>query len=54
MVLNKWKIMHSFQVAASKNLRMWLTKVRKIKSIYHTLNLFNIDVTQVKLEKINF
>ena len=33
------------QVAASKNVRMWLTKVRKIKSIYHTLNLFNIDVT---------
>lgn len=35
-----------FEVAASKNVRMWLTKVRKIKSIYHTLNLFNIDVTQ--------
>lgn len=35
-----------FQVAASKNVRMWLTKVRKIKSIYHTLNLFNLDVTQ--------
>ncbi|VDM32934.1 unnamed protein product [Toxocara canis] len=34
------------QVAASKNVRMWLTKVRKIKSIYHTLNLFNLDVTQ--------
>ena len=34
------------QVAAAKNVRMWLTKVRKIKSIYHTLNLFNIDVTQ--------
>ncbi|VDM57570.1 unnamed protein product [Angiostrongylus costaricensis] len=35
----------SIGVAASKNVRMWLTKVRKIKSIYHTLNLFNIDVT---------
>ncbi|ETN78478.1 V-type ATPase subunit family protein [Necator americanus] len=35
----------SSSVAASKNVRMWLTKVRKIKSIYHTLNLFNIDVT---------
>ncbi|VDN36267.1 unnamed protein product [Gongylonema pulchrum] len=37
---------HRVLVAASKNLRMWLTKVRKIKSIYHTLNLFNLDVTQ--------
>ncbi|KAK5981047.1 V-type proton ATPase subunit a [Trichostrongylus colubriformis] len=36
---------HRVLVAASKNVRMWLTKVRKIKSIYHTLNLFNIDVT---------
>ena len=39
---------HRVLVAASKNVRMWLTKVRKIKSIYHTLNLFNIDVTQVR------
>ncbi|CAI4231127.1 unnamed protein product [Auanema sp. JU1783] len=37
---------HRVLVAASKNVRMWFTKVRKIKSIYHTLNLFNIDVTQ--------
>ncbi|UMM24892.1 hypothetical protein L5515_004911 [Caenorhabditis briggsae] len=37
---------HRVLVAASKNVRMWLTKVRKIKSIYHTLNFFNIDVTQ--------
>uniref|UniRef100_A0A9J2P8T7 V-type proton ATPase subunit a n=1 Tax=Ascaris lumbricoides TaxID=6252 RepID=A0A9J2P8T7_ASCLU len=37
---------HRVLVAASKNVRMWLTKVRKIKSIYHTLNLFNLDVTQ--------
>ncbi|GMR40010.1 hypothetical protein PMAYCL1PPCAC_10205, partial [Pristionchus mayeri] len=37
---------HRVLVAAAKNVRMWLTKVRKIKSIYHTLNLFNIDVTQ--------
>ncbi|WKY01211.1 hypothetical protein Q1695_015316 [Nippostrongylus brasiliensis] len=36
---------HRVLVAAAKNVRMWLTKVRKIKSIYHTLNLFNIDVT---------
>ncbi|EYB86679.1 hypothetical protein Y032_0275g1067 [Ancylostoma ceylanicum] len=38
---------HRVLVAASKNVRMWLTKVRKIKSIYHTLNLFNIDVTHL-------
>ncbi|PAV57452.1 hypothetical protein WR25_17451 [Diploscapter pachys] len=37
---------HRVLVAASKNLRMWLTKVLKIKFIYHTLNLFNFDVTQ--------
>uniref|UniRef100_A0A915PKI0 V-type proton ATPase subunit a n=1 Tax=Setaria digitata TaxID=48799 RepID=A0A915PKI0_9BILA len=37
---------HRVLVAAAKNVRMWLTKVRKIKSIYHTLNLFNLDVTQ--------
>jgi V-type H+-transporting ATPase subunit a len=33
-------------VAAAKNIRNWFIKVRKIKSIYHTLNLFNLDVTQ--------
>ncbi|PAV63356.1 hypothetical protein WR25_24550 isoform B [Diploscapter pachys] len=37
---------HRVLVAASKNLRMWLTKVLKIKFIYHTLNLFSFDVTQ--------
>jgi V-type H+-transporting ATPase subunit a len=37
---------HRVLVAAAKNVRMWFTKVRKIKSIYHTLNLFNLDVTQ--------
>ena len=31
--------------AASKNIKMWFVKVRKIKAIYHTLNLFNLDVT---------
>lgn len=25
---------------------MWMTKVQKIKAIYHTLNFFNLDVTQ--------
>ncbi|KAH8851286.1 V-type proton ATPase 116 kDa subunit [Schistosoma japonicum] len=30
---------------AAKNLRIWFIRVRKIKGIYHTLNLFNLDVT---------
>ncbi|CAH8479215.1 unnamed protein product [Heterobilharzia americana] len=30
---------------AAKNLRTWFIRVRKIKAIYHTLNLFNLDVT---------
>ncbi|XP_035221323.1 V-type proton ATPase 116 kDa subunit a1-like isoform X2 [Stegodyphus dumicola] len=33
-------------VAAAKNIKSWFVKVRKIKAIYHTLNLFNLDVTQ--------
>lgn len=32
--------------AAAKNTRVWFIKVRKMKAIYHTLNLCNIDVTQ--------
>lgn len=32
--------------AASKTLRVWFIKVKKMKAIYHTLNLCNIDVTQ--------
>lgn len=27
-------------------MKNWFIKVRKIKAIYHTLNLFNLDVTQ--------
>lgn len=37
---------HRILVASSRNLRTWLTKVRKIKAIYCTLNYFNFDVTQ--------
>ncbi|KAH7726701.1 v-type proton ATPase subunit a isoform 1-like isoform 2 [Aphelenchoides avenae] len=37
---------HRVLVAAAKNVRLWMTKVHKIKAIYHTLNLFNLDVTQ--------
>lgn len=33
-------------MAAAKNIKTWFIKVRKIKAIYHTLNLFNLDVTQ--------
>lgn len=33
-------------VAAAKNIKVWFIKVRKIKAIYHTLNMFNLDVTQ--------
>ena len=37
---------HRVLVAASKNIKVWFMKVRKIKAIYHTLNMFNLDVTQ--------
>lgn len=31
--------------AAAKNLNNWFVRVRKMKAIYHTLNLFDLDVT---------
>eukprot|EP00117_Sycon_ciliatum_P047223 scpid96574/ scgid33746/ V-type proton ATPase 116 kDa subunit a isoform 1; Clathrin-coated vesicle/synaptic vesicle proton pump 116 kDa subunit; Vacuolar adenosine triphosphatase subunit Ac116; Vacuolar proton pump subunit 1; Vacuolar proton translocating ATPase 116 kDa subunit a isoform 1 len=39
---------HRYRVlqAVAKNFRAWSIKVTKIKSIYHTLNLFSVDVTQ--------
>ena len=37
---------HRVLVAAAKNIKVWFIKVRKIKAIYHTLNMFNLDVTQ--------
>ncbi|XP_022669236.1 V-type proton ATPase 116 kDa subunit a-like isoform X2 [Varroa jacobsoni] len=37
---------HRVLAAAAKNIQNWVVKVRKIKAIYHTLNLFNLDVTQ--------
>lgn len=37
---------HRVLVAAAKNIKVWVIKVRKIKAIYHTLNMFNLDVTQ--------
>lgn len=36
---------HRVLDAAAKHLRTWFIKIRKIKGIYHTLNLFNFDVT---------
>lgn len=32
-------------VAAAKNMRNWLVKIKKIKAIYCCLNQFNLDVT---------
>jgi len=37
---------HRVLVAAAKNIKVWFIKVRKIKAIYHTLNMLNLDVTQ--------
>ncbi|KAG8192050.1 hypothetical protein JTE90_025316 [Oedothorax gibbosus] len=31
---------------AAKSIKLWLIKVRKVKAIYHTMNLFNQDVTK--------
>lgn len=31
---------------SSVNLRTWIYRVRKMKAIYHTMNLFNIEVNQ--------
>ncbi|XP_062612232.1 V-type proton ATPase 116 kDa subunit a 1-like isoform X1 [Saccostrea cucullata] len=37
---------HRVLVAAARNIKIWFIKVRKIKAIYHTLNMLNLDVTQ--------
>lgn len=37
---------HRVLVAAAKNVKNWFVKVRKIKAIYVSLNMFNLDVTQ--------
>uniref|UniRef100_A0A0N7ZD47 V-type proton ATPase subunit a n=1 Tax=Scylla olivacea TaxID=85551 RepID=A0A0N7ZD47_SCYOL len=37
---------HRVLVSAARNIRAWMMKVWKIKSIYHTLNMFNLDVIQ--------
>ena len=30
----------------AKSIKIWFTKVRKIKGVYHTMNLLNLDVTR--------
>ncbi len=40
---------HRLLLTGARNLRNWYTKVRKIKAIYHCLNLFSFDVTQKAL-----
>ncbi|XP_071943511.1 V-type proton ATPase 116 kDa subunit a 1-like isoform X2 [Antedon mediterranea] len=39
---HRQRVLHS----AASNIRLWFIKVRKLKAVYHTLNLFNLDVTQ--------
>ncbi|XP_015795690.1 V-type proton ATPase 116 kDa subunit a isoform X1 [Tetranychus urticae] len=36
---------HRVLVAAAKHIKNWIIKVRKIKAIYLTLNMFNLDLT---------
>ncbi|XP_045028885.1 LOW QUALITY PROTEIN: V-type proton ATPase 116 kDa subunit a1-like [Daphnia magna] len=40
---------HRVLVAAAKHLRTWIVKVRKIKGIFHTLNMLSVDVTSKAL-----
>ncbi|XP_078378237.1 V-type proton ATPase 116 kDa subunit a 1-like isoform X3 [Oculina patagonica] len=37
---------HRLLVTVAKNINQWFIKVKKIKAIYHTMNMFNLDVTQ--------
>lgn len=39
---------HKFRLlqVVSKNINNWSVKVKKIKAVYHTLNLFNYDITK--------
>ena len=34
---------------AAKSIKLWFGKVHKIKAIYTTMNLFNLDINQVNL-----
>ncbi|XP_071943516.1 V-type proton ATPase 116 kDa subunit a 1-like isoform X2 [Antedon mediterranea] len=47
MVLNKtYDHRQRLLVETATTLQVWFIKVNKMKAIYHTLNLFNLDVTQ--------
>ncbi|XP_054163547.1 V-type proton ATPase 116 kDa subunit a 1-like [Oppia nitens] len=37
---------HRVLLASAKNLRNWFIKVRKMKAIFHSMNMFAFDVTQ--------
>jgi len=37
---------HRVLLAAAKNIRNWFIKVRKMKRVYHTMNMFNVDLTR--------
>ncbi|KAK2570230.1 V-type proton ATPase 116 kDa subunit a 1, partial [Acropora cervicornis] len=37
---------HRLLLTVAKNINQWFIKVKKIKAIYHTMNMFNLDVTQ--------
>lgn len=37
---------HRLLMTVEKNINQWFIKVKKIKAIYHTMNMFNLDVTQ--------
>ncbi|XP_048248409.1 V-type proton ATPase 116 kDa subunit a1-like isoform X5 [Haliotis rufescens] len=50
MVLNQTQDhRHRVLVGAQKEVRTWIIKVEKIKAIYHTLNMFNFDVSHNSL-----
>lgn len=37
---------HRVLANAATDIKLWFIKVRKIKAVYHTMNMFNLDVTQ--------
>ncbi|XP_053206596.1 V-type proton ATPase 116 kDa subunit a 1-like isoform X2 [Panonychus citri] len=37
---------HRVLVAAAKHIKNWIVKVKKVKAIYLTLNMFNLDLTR--------
>ncbi|XP_046398900.1 V-type proton ATPase 116 kDa subunit a1-like [Ischnura elegans] len=46
MVLNQTKdLKHRLLIGIASELQSWMVKVKKMKAVYHTLNMFNLDVT---------